>query len=135
MKFAKMSQALSMWAGSPKTFVVAVALIVIWAMPGPMFHYNATWQLIINTSTTIITFLMAFVIQNAQNRDNDIWHLKIDESLRATDAQNAMFGLDGKSLKALEALRKQYRAIGENETISLERAAADDKRKPNMDQC
>jgi len=136
MKFAKMSQALSMWAGSPKTFVVAVALIVIWAMTGPMFHYNDTWQLIINTSTTIITFLMVFVIQNTQNRDNDILHLKIDELLRATtDAQNAMLGLDGKSLKELEALRKQYRAIGENETISLESAAADDKRKPNLDQC
>jgi len=136
MKFAKMSQALSMWAGSPKTFVVAVALIVIWAMTGPMFHYNDTWQLIINTSTTIITFLMVFVIQNTQNRDNDILHLKIDELLRATtDAQNAMLGLDGKSLKELEALRKQYRAIGENETISLQSVAADDKRKPNLDQC
>jgi low affinity Fe/Cu permease len=136
MKFAKMSQALSMWAGSPKTFVVAVALIVIWAMTGPMFHYNDTWQLIINTSTTIITFLMVFVIQNTQNRDNDILHLKIDELLRATtDAQNAMLGLDGKSLKELEALRKQYRAIGENETISLQSLAADDKRKPNLDQC
>jgi low affinity Fe/Cu permease len=116
--------------------VVAVALIVIWAMTGPMFHYNDTWQLIINTSTTIITFLMVFVIQNTQNRDNDILHLKIDELLRATtDAQNAMLGLDGKSLKELEALRKQYRAIGENETISLQSLAADDKRKPNLDQC
>src|SRR5476651_897906 len=136
MKFAKMSQALSMWAGSPKTFVVAVALIIIWAMTGPMFHYNDTWQLIINTSTTIITFLMVFVIQNTQNRDNDILHLKIDELLRATtDAQNAMLGLDGKSLKELEALRKQYRAIGENERISLEGTSTDDKRKPNLDQC
>jgi len=136
MKFAKMSQALSMWAGSPKTFVVAVALIVIWAMTGPMFHYNDTWQLIINTSTTIITFLMVFVIQNTQNRDNDILHLKIDELLRATtDAQNAMLGLDGKSLKELEALRKQYRAMGENETISLESTSSDDKQKPNWDKC
>src|SRR5471030_2311146 len=121
MKFAKMSQALSMWAGSPKTFYAAVALIAVWALTGPYFHYNDTWQLIINTSTTIITFLMVFLIQNTQNRDNDILHLKIDELLRATtDAQNAMLGLDGKSLKELEALRKQYRAIGENETISLQ---------------
>lgn len=136
MKFAKMSQALSIWAGSPKTFVVAVGLIVIWAMTGPIFHYNDTWQLIINTSTTIITFLMVFLIQNTQNRDNDILHLKIDELLRATtDAQNALLGLDGKSLKELEDLRKQYRAMGENQTISLENTSSEDKQKPNLDKC
>lgn len=136
MKFAKMSQALSIWAGSPKTFVVAVGLIVIWAMTGPIFHYNDTWQLIINTSTTIITFLMVFLIQNTQNRDNDILHLKIDELLRATtDAQNALLGLDGKSLKELEDLRKQYRAMGENQTISLENTSSEDQQKPNLDKC
>ncbi|UWF50694.1 low affinity iron permease family protein [Pseudomonas sp. N3-W] len=136
MKFSKISQTLSMWAGSPKTFMVAVALIIIWAMTGPAFHYNDTWQLIINTSTTIITFLMVFLIQNTQNRDNDILHLKIDELLRATtDAQNAMLGLDGKSLKELEALRKQYRSIGENETLNLEEAAAGDKQKPDFNHC
>jgi low affinity Fe/Cu permease len=136
MKFAKMSQALSMWAGSPKTFVVAVALIIIWAMTGPMFHYNDTWQLIINTSTTIITFLMVFVIQNTQNRDNDILHLKIDELLRATtDAQNAMLGLDGKSLKELEDLRKQYRALGENETLTLDQTSSGDPHKQDLNKC
>ncbi|MDI2594307.1 low affinity iron permease family protein [Pseudomonas sp. 681] len=136
MKFSKISQTLSMWAGSPKTFMVAVALIIIWAMTGPAFHYNDTWQLIINTSTTIITFLMVFLIQNTQNRDNDILHLKIDELLRATtDAQNAMLGLDGKSLKELEALRKQYRSIGENETLNLDEAAAGDKQKPDFNHC
>ena len=136
MKFAKMSQTLSMWAGSPKTFVVAVALISIWAMTGPMFHYNDTWQLIINTSTTIITFLMVFVIQNTQNRDNDILHLKIDELLRATtDAQNAMLGLDGKSLKELEDLRKQYRALGENETLTLDQTSSGDPHKQDLNKC
>ncbi|MGF0239385.1 low affinity iron permease family protein [Rhodococcus sp. IEGM1300] len=136
MKFAKMSQALSMWAGSPTTFVVAVALIVIWALTGPIFNYNDTWQLIINTSTTIITFLMVFLIQNTQNRDNDILHLKIDELLRATtDAQNAMLGLDGKSLEELEALRKQYRAMGENQTLTLEGTSAETKHKQDLNQC
>ena len=136
MKFAKMSQTLSMWAGSPKTFVVAVALIIIWAMTGPMFHYNDTWQLIINTSTTIITFLMVFVIQNTQNRDNDILHWKIDELLRATtDAQNAMLGLDGKSLKELEDLRKQYRALGENETLTLDQTSSGDPHKQDLNKC
>jgi len=101
-----------------------------------MFHYNDTWQLIINTSTTIITFLMVFVIQNTQNRDNDILHLKIDELLRATtDAQNAMLGLDGKSLKELEDLRKQYRALGENETLTLDQTSSGDPHKQDLNKC
>ena len=83
MKFASFCQALSNWAGSSKTFIAAIVLIIIWALTGPFFHYNDTWQLIINTSTTIITFLMVFLIQNTQNRDNDILHLKIDELIRA----------------------------------------------------
>ncbi|MEB0048201.1 MULTISPECIES: low affinity iron permease family protein [unclassified Pseudomonas] len=136
MKFSNISQALSLWAGSPKTFMVAVALIIVWAMTGPAFHYNDTWQLIINTSTTIITFLMVFLIQNTQNRDNEILHLKIDELLRATaDAQNAMLGLDGKSLKELQALKKQYRAMGENHTVSLEEAPESGQQKQDLNQC
>jgi len=75
MKFSAVSQTLSRWAGSPKTFYAAVALILLWSLSGPYFHYNDTWQLIINTSTTIITFLMVFLIQNTQNRDNDILHI------------------------------------------------------------
>ena len=74
MKFSAVSQSLSRWAGSPRTFYAAVALILVWSLSGPYFHYNDTWQLIINTSTTIITFLMVFLIQNTQNRDNDILH-------------------------------------------------------------
>jgi low affinity Fe/Cu permease len=82
MKFAKISQKLALWAGSPKTFMGALILIALWGLTGPIFDYNDTWQLIINTSTTIITFLMVFLIQNTQNRDTDILHLKIDELLR-----------------------------------------------------
>lgn len=84
MKFSAISQSLSRWAGSARTFYAAVGLILLWSLSGPYFHYNDTWQLIINTSTTIITFLMVFLIQNTQNRDNDILHIKIDELLRAT---------------------------------------------------
>lgn len=120
MKFALFSNALSKQAGSPRTFVIAVALIVIWAVTGPFFHYNDTWQLIINTSTTIITFLMVFVIQNTQNRDNDILHIKIDELLRATkDAQNAALDLDDLDAKELTTIRKQYKSMGTNETIEV----------------
>ncbi|MFJ3367966.1 low affinity iron permease family protein [Pseudomonas sp. NPDC086251] len=114
MKFAKFSQALSNWAGSSKTFLTAVVLIVVWGMTGPYFHYNDTWQLIINTSTTIITFLMVFLIQNTQNRDNDILHLKIDELIRATkEAQNATLCLDKMGTRELRKLREQYSSLGE----------------------
>jgi low affinity Fe/Cu permease len=116
MKFARFCQALSNWAGSSKTFLLAIALIGVWGLSGPYFHYNDTWQLIINTSTTIITFLMVFLIQNTQNRDNDILHLKIDELIRATqDAQNAMLGLDKMGSKDLRKLRKHYSAMGEEQ--------------------
>ncbi|MGX0888538.1 low affinity Fe/Cu permease [Pseudomonas sp. ADAK2 TE3594] len=121
MKFANIAQKLSLWAGLPRTFLGAIALIFLWGLSGPIFHFNDTWQLIINTSTTIITFLMVFLIQNTQNRDTDILHLKIDELLRVTkEAQNAMLGLESLDLKQLEELRKKYRHLGEGETISLD---------------
>lgn len=123
MKFSKFCQALSNWAGSSKTFLTAVALIVVWALTGPYFHYNDTWQLIINTSTTIITFLMVFLIQNTQNRDNDILHLKIDELIRATkEAQNATLSLDKMGTRELRKLREQYSSLGEEGQISLDSA-------------
>lgn len=120
MKFSAISQSLSRWAGSARTFYAAVGLILLWSLSGPYFHYNDTWQLIINTSTTIITFLMVFLIQNTQNRDNDILHIKIDELLRATkDAQNAVLSLDGLDRKQLEKLRKEYKTMGDSETITV----------------
>lgn len=120
MKFAKFCQSLCTWSGSPKTFLAAILLIIVWACTGPYFHYNDTWQLIINTSTTIITFLMVFLIQNTQNRDNDILHLKIDELLRASkEAQNAALGLDKMDSTELRKLREQYTSIGEGETIEV----------------
>ena len=136
MKFDTFSQGLAKKAGSPRTFQIAILLIVIWAVSGPWFHYNDTWQLIINTSTTIITFLMVFLIQNTQNRDTDILHLKIDELLRVTkDAQNAMLGLEALDLKQLEALRKQYRNLGEGESIVLEGTPAADGQQQDLNQC
>ncbi|MDH0748367.1 low affinity iron permease family protein [Pseudomonas sp. GD03842] len=116
MRFSKFAQALSKWTGSPRTFLLAVLLICVWAATGPLFHYNDTWQLIINTSTTIITFLMVFLIQNTQNRDTDQLHIKIDELLRVTkDAQNAVLSLDNLDQKELRALRKKYKAMGDQE--------------------
>ena len=134
MKFAKIAQKLALWTGSPKTFMGAIILIFLWGLSGPIFHFNDTWQLIINTSTTIITFLMVFLIQNTQNRDTDILHLKVDELLRVTkEAQNAMLGLEALDLKELEALRKRYRQLGEGETISLDGTVVEDKDKDKQD--
>ncbi|MEO8642025.1 low affinity iron permease family protein [Pseudomonas sp.] len=135
MKFAKVAQKLALWAGSPKTFMGAIILIFLWGLSGPIFHFNDTWQLVINTSTTIITFLMVFLIQNTQNRDTDILHLKIDELLRVTkDAQNAMLGLEALDLKQLEVLRKQYRQLGEGETISVDGTLVEEKGKPDLNE-
>ena len=136
MKFAKISQKLALWAGSPKTFMGALILIGLWGMSGPIFGYNDTWQLIINTSTTIITFLMVFLIQNTQNRDTDILHLKIDELLRVTkEAQNAMLGLEALDLKQLEALRRHYRTLGEGEVFNLEGLGEQSKPKQDLNEC
>ncbi|MBA1288516.1 low affinity iron permease family protein [Pseudomonas japonica] len=120
MNFSSFSQALSKRAGSPKAFATALVLIVLWAATGPWFHYNDTWQLIINTSTTIITFLMVFVIQNTQNRDNDVLHIKIDELLRATkEARRAVLNLDDLDARQLKTIRKQYKSMGKGEQVEL----------------
>ena len=116
MKFWKFSERLSRWMGSPRTFLTAIVLVTVWAASGPWFHYNNAWQLVINTSTTIITFLMVFLIQNTQNRDTDMMHIKLDELLRVTkDAQNAVLSLDNLDQKELAALRKRYKALGADE--------------------
>lgn len=136
MKFAKVSQKLALWAGSPKTFLGALVLIALWGLSGPIFDYNDTWQLIINTSTTIITFLMVFLIQNTQNRDTDILHLKIDELLRVNkEARKAMLGLELLDLEQLESLRRHYRAMGESEVFELEGLVSGHKQKPNWKEC
>ena len=85
----------------------------MWAASGPWFHYNDTWQLIVNTSTTIITFLMVFLIQNTQNRDNDIIHVKLDELIRATkSAEQSVLDLEALDNREIHKLRKEYQAMG-----------------------
>lgn len=90
-----------------------MVLIAMWAASGPWFHYNDTWQLIVNTSTTIITFLMVFLIQNTQNRDNDIIHVKLDELIRATkSAEQSVLDLEALDNREIHKLRKEYQAMG-----------------------
>ncbi|WP_085677501.1 MULTISPECIES: low affinity iron permease family protein [unclassified Pseudomonas] len=114
MKFDRFCQWLANWAGRPLAFGVAFLLILAWGITGPLFDFNDTWQLVINTSTTIITFLMVFLIQNTQNRDNDELHIKIDELLRTTQkAHKALLDLEDMAPAELHALRKQYQQMAE----------------------
>ena len=108
-KFAK----LAAWAtGHPMAFVTAVAVVVIWAMLGPMFGYSDSWQLVINTSTTIITFLMVFLIQNTQNRDTAAMQIKLDELIRTIEgAHNALLDLEEMEDCDLERIRADYEAL------------------------
>ena len=93
-------------AGQPLTFIVALSIVLIWAVTGPMFHYSDTWQLVINTGTTIVTFLMVFLIQNSQNRDAAAMQAKLDELLRAVDkARESFIGIEHLNDNQIELLR------------------------------
>ncbi len=110
--FHKMARETSTAVGRPKSFFVAVAVVAAWAISGPLFHFSDTWQLIINTGTTIVTFLMVFLIQNTQNRDSKAVHLKLDELLRATRAaRNTMVDLESMSDEELEELQDEFRRL------------------------
>jgi low affinity Fe/Cu permease len=98
--------------GSPWAFVMAILVIVVWAATGPTFHFSDTWQLIINTGTTIVTFLMVFIIQNTQNRDAKAMHLKLDEIIRAIrGARNELVDLEELSDDDLKKLEEQFRRL------------------------
>lgn len=98
--------------GRPIAFFVAVGTLVVWAITGPLFGFSDTWQLVINTGTTIVTFLMVFVIQNTQNRDTASLHIKIDELIRVTQkARNVLLDLEELDDKTLEMLRKDYEKL------------------------
>src|SRR5437868_2300786 len=113
--FRKFSSKVSEATGSAWAFLVAVAIIVIWAVTGPLFHFSDVWQLVINTGTTIITFLMVFLIQNTQNRDSTAVHLKLDELIRSVQtARNEMVGLEDLSDADLDALQGEFARLREH---------------------
>ncbi|MBD9449010.1 MULTISPECIES: low affinity iron permease family protein [unclassified Rhizobium] len=104
--FSKFATAVAELSGKPVTFVMAVALVLVWAASGPIFSFSETWQLVINTGTTIITFLMVFVLQNSQNRDGKALQAKLDELILTSQAQNKFVGiekLDEKQLREMSA--------------------------------
>ena len=116
--FETIAQKATGWAGRPPAFVLALSVIVIWGVTGPLFHYSDTWQLVINTGTTVVTFLMVFLIQNAQNRDASAIQAKLDEIIRATtDARNAFIGIEHLTQDELEGIRAMIeRDCGESST-------------------
>jgi low affinity Fe/Cu permease len=110
--FANFAQWVSHVTGQPITFLTAIAIILLWAVTGPLVGYTDTWQLVINTATTIITFLMVFVIQNTQNRDTAAMHIKIDELIRVTrKARNVLLDLEELDDQTLEQLRTDYEKL------------------------
>lgn len=103
---------ISAWTGSATVFLGAVTIVIVWALSGPVFHYSDTWQLVINTGTTIVTFLMVFLIQNTQNRDSKAVQLKLDELIRATKgARNTYVGLEDLLDSELEELDREFKLL------------------------
>ena len=114
------------FSGRPRVFVLAVGVIVVWTVTGPVFHFSDTWQLVINTGTTIVTFLMVFLIQNTQNRDTEAIQVKLDELIRATEgAHNALLDVEELEEENLDAFRTQYQALAAAARAKLGRGDKD----------
>lgn len=110
--FTRFAKFTAIQAGHPRAFGFATLTVVIWAAVGPIFHFSDTWQLVINTGTTIITFLMVFLIQNTQNRDSEAQHIKLDEIIRTLEgANNLLLNLEELEEKELDRIRKRYLAL------------------------
>jgi low affinity Fe/Cu permease len=123
--FTRFAKRISRETGRPVAFAGAVAIIFLWALGGPLFGFSDTWQLVINTGTTIVTFLMVFLIQNTQNRDSEEMHVKLDELIRAVKgAHNALLDLEELDEDDLDRIREHYEKIAErarakDDTVNL----------------
>ncbi len=132
--FTRFAQAAARFTGRPLCFALAVGTIVAWAVTGPVFRFNNTWQLVINTGTTIITFLMVFLIQHTQNRDTEALQIKLDELIRATEsANNSLLALEELDDDALERQRKRFaelareaREAGDEDAAEAAQAGAEE---------
>ncbi len=121
--FTRLSRWTGRAAGRPATFGLAVLVVVVWALTGPFFGFGDTWQLVINTGTTIITFLMVFLIQSTQNTDTEAMQLKLDELIRVIDgAQNALLDLEEMEESHLNAVRERYRRLATKARENLDPA-------------
>ena len=124
--FARFAKATARAAGRPRAFSLAVAVVAAWLLTGPIFRYSDTWQLVINTGTTILTFLMVFLIQNSQNRDAEAVQVKLDELLRVTTgAHNALLDLEELEERDLNLIRAGYARLAAQARADLRRGGAD----------
>ncbi|MCZ8078696.1 MAG: low affinity iron permease family protein [Fuscovulum sp.] len=124
--YGEWSKRVSRFAGRPVTFSLALGVIAVWIVTGPIFGFSDTWQLVINTGTTIVTFLMVFLIQNTQNRDTAAIQLKLDELIRATQgAHNALMDLEELEERQIEAFRARYEKLAAAARQRLERGETD----------
>jgi low affinity Fe/Cu permease len=134
--FRKFARGAARWTGKPIAFALAVGVILAWIFTGPIFHYSDTWQLVINTATTIVTFLMVFLIQNTQNRDSEAVQLKLDELLRSTQgAHNALLEIEEMSEEELDEIKNCYtklaaQAVADLRSGKSDLGTPDVKRKP-----
>jgi low affinity Fe/Cu permease len=125
-RFSSIARCIAVLAGRPWVFLLALAAVLLWGLSGPLFGFSDTWQLIINTTTTIITFLMVFIIQNTQNRDTEAIQLKLDELIRATQgAHNALLDLEHIDDEQFERYRASYAKLAAAARQKLERGELD----------
>ena len=136
-KFRKVAHRTAEAVGSSRAFLIALGVIGFWAISGPVFHFSDTWQLVINTGTTVVTFLMVFLIQNTQNRDSHAIHLKLDELIRANkNARNKLLALENMSDEELVTLQREFeelrdRVVEARKSIAPRRVAPLPKEKIN----
>jgi low affinity Fe/Cu permease len=124
--YSSFAKSASGFCARPRTFVIALGLVAAWVVTGPTFGFSDTWQLIINTGTTIVTFLMVFLIQNTQTRDTEAIQLKLDELIRATEgAHNALLDIEELEQDALEEMRTKYQALADAARDRLNRGQRD----------
>lgn len=127
--FADLASRIAHASGRPLTFCICVLLVVAWAMSGPMFGFSETWQLVINTGTTIVTFLMVFLIQNTQNRDSAAIQAKLDDLILTSNAENAFIGIEKLTDKELDQLRARCEARAKAHADAHERVAEEAARR------
>ena len=124
--FSRFAKSTSRLAGTPAAFMAAIGVVIVWSLTGPLFGYSDTWQLVINTGTTIITFLMVFLIQNTQNRDAEALQIKLDELIRVTKgAHNALMNLEELGEEEFTLIREKYKELAERTRAELEKGKED----------
>ncbi|MCX6060865.1 MAG: low affinity iron permease family protein [Campylobacterales bacterium] len=124
--YAHFTKSFAKLTGKSITFILAILMIIVWLFSGPFFDFSNTWQLVINTTTTIITFIMVFVIQNTQNRDTEAMQVKLDELIRATQgAHNALLDLEELEEDQIDLFREEYEGLAREARIKLEAGELD----------